>query len=39
MAVKKVSSNRGKKTPDIDDEIWNSDEKKWIAIKSLKLVG
>lgn len=27
VVIKKVSSNRGKNTPGIDNEIWNSDEK------------
>lgn len=39
MAVKKVTSNRGKNTPGIDNEIWNSDEKKWKALNDLKLKG
>ncbi|SHL01833.1 group II intron reverse transcriptase/maturase [Hespellia stercorisuis] len=39
LAVKKVTSNRGKRTPGIDNEIWNSDEKKWNAINTLRSVG
>lgn len=37
LAVKKVTSNRGKNTPGIDNETWNSNEKKWKAIQSLNL--
>lgn len=39
FAVKKVTSNRGKRTPGIDNEVWNSDEKKWKAINTLRCVG
>lgn len=35
LAVKKVTSNRGKNTPGVDNDIWNSDEKKWKAISCL----
>lgn len=39
LAIKKVTSNRGKNTAGVDNEIWNSDEKKWNALKQLELKG
>ena len=35
LAVKRVVSNRGKKTPGIDGEIWKSDKEKVNAVRSL----
>ena len=35
LAVKRVVSNRGKKTPGIDGEFWKSDKEKVNAVRSL----
>ena len=35
LAVKRVVSNRGKKTPGIDGELWKSDKEKVNAVRSL----
>lgn len=39
ISIKKVTSNRGKNTPGVDNEIWNSDKKKWEAIGKLEIKG
>jgi len=39
LAIKRVSSNKGSKTPGIDGIIWNSDKKKISAIKQIKRRG
>jgi RNA-directed DNA polymerase len=36
LAVKKVTSNKGKSTPGIDNAIWSTDDDKWSAISSLR---
>lgn len=37
IAVRKVTSNKGRLTPGIDGELWNSPAKKWKAIINLKM--
>lgn len=39
IAVKRVTENRGKKTPGVDGETWNTPEQKTKAINSLKRSG
>lgn len=39
VAVRRVTENRGKKTPGVDKVIWNSPLLKWEAIKTLKRKG
>lgn len=39
LAVKRVSQNKGSKTPGVDGVIWNTDKKKIEAVKSLKRRG
>ena len=39
LAVKRVTENRGKKTPGIDNQLWNSPKKKYNAINSLRRRG
>jgi len=39
VAVKRVTENRGKKTPGVDGETWNTPEQKAKAINSLKRRG
>lgn len=39
LAVKRVSQNKGSKTPGVDGIIWNTDKKKITAIKLLKRRG
>lgn len=39
LAVKRVSQNKGKNTPGIDGEIWNTDNKKIKAVSQLKRRG
>ena len=36
LAVRKVTSNRGKSTPGVDKETWNTAEKKFQAVERLK---
>lgn len=35
LAIKKVTENRGKKTPGIDNELWKTAKEKWSAIGEL----
>ena len=35
IAVKKVTQNKGKRTPGVDNQIWISDEEKWNGINRL----
>ena len=39
IAVKRVTENRGKKTPGVDGEVWDTPAKKAKAVKSLKRRG
>lgn len=39
IAVKRVTENRGRKTPGIDGETWSTPEAKWLAIKTLQVRG
>lgn len=39
VAVKRVTANKGKNTAGIDNEIWDSDKKKWEAIGKLNIKG
>jgi RNA-directed DNA polymerase len=39
LAVKRVTGNKGKGTPGVDGEIWNSPRRKMQAVKSLKRHG
>ncbi|MCG6267944.1 group II intron reverse transcriptase/maturase [Vibrio furnissii] len=39
LAVRKVTENRGKKTPGVDGEIWNTPQLKWEAIHNLSRKG
>ena len=39
LAIKKVTSNRGKKTPGVDNEIWTTKADRWSAIKTLDSKG
>jgi RNA-directed DNA polymerase len=39
LAVKRVSQNKGCKTPGVDGVVWNTDKKKMLAIKSLRRRG
>lgn len=39
MAVNRVTENRGKKTPGVDGQLWNTPAKKFDAIHSLKKRG
>ena len=39
LAVRKVTENRGKKTPGVDGEIWNTPELKWDATHNLSRKG
>lgn len=39
IAVRKVTENRGKKTPGVDGEIWNTPKLKWEAIQNLNRKG
>ena len=39
LAVKRVTENRGKKTPGVDGEIWNTPVKKMVASAQLKRKG
>ncbi len=39
LAVKRVTSNAGRKTPGIDGVRWNTPKQKWQAVKSLKRRG
>lgn len=39
LAIKKVTSNRGKRTPGIDNETWLTGKEKWKAIEKLETKG
>ena len=39
LAIRRVTENKGKKTPGVDGEIWNTPEKKSRAINELKQHG
>lgn len=39
LAVRRVTENRGKKTPGVDRELWGTPEAKWQAISRLKRSG
>ena len=39
IAVKRVTDNKGRKTPGIDGEIWNTPESKWTGILRLRRQG
>ena len=38
LAIKKVTQNKGKKTPGIDNQLWATDKEKWNGINA-KMVG
>lgn len=39
LAVKRVTENRGKNTPGVDNQLWKTDDEKFNACKTLKLRG
>jgi len=39
LAIRRVTENQGKKTPGVDGEVWNTPEKKSLAINELKQHG
>lgn len=39
LAIKKVTQNKGKKTPGIDNQLWITDKEKWDGIKELQSQG
>ncbi|MGL4579006.1 MAG: group II intron reverse transcriptase/maturase [Shewanella xiamenensis] len=39
LAVRRVTENRGKRTPGVDRELWNTPELKWLAIMRLQRQG
>lgn len=39
LAVKRVSQNKGRKTPGVDGVVWNTDKKKTVAVESLRRRG
>ena len=39
LAIKRVSQNKGRKTPGVDGVVWNSDKKKTLAVESLNRRG
>ncbi|MCP3175730.1 group II intron reverse transcriptase/maturase [Desulfuromonas sp. KJ2020] len=39
LAVRRVTENRGKRTPGIDGELWSTPNSKWKAIERLKRTG
>lgn len=39
LAVRRVTENRGKRTPGVDRELWNTPDEKWRAIFRLKRQG
>lgn len=39
IAVKRVTQNRGKKTPGVDGEIWSTGGRKWLAALQIKRRG
>ncbi|MFA5701300.1 MAG: group II intron reverse transcriptase/maturase [Desulfuromonas sp.] len=39
LAVRRVTENRGKKTPGVDGELWSTPGSKWKAIERLKRTG
>ncbi|BBI61482.1 hypothetical protein HSBAA_27880 [Vreelandella sulfidaeris] len=36
LAVRRVTENRGKKTPGVDGELWSTPQAKWLALGRLK---
>jgi len=36
LAVRRVTENKGKKTPGVDGVVWNTPQKKWQAVKELQ---
>src|ERR1700751_3093108 len=39
LAVRRVTENNGKKTPGVDQEIWDTPEKKAVALQALRPRG
>lgn len=39
LAVRRVTENRGKKTPGVDGELWSTPQAKWLALGRLKRKG
>ena len=39
LAIKKVTQNKGKKTPGVDNQLWITDKEKWDGIKELQSQG
>lgn len=39
LAIKKVTQNKGKKTPGIDNQLWATDKEKWNGINELQSRG
>lgn len=39
LAVRRVTENRGKKTPGVDGELWSTPDSKWKAIERLQRTG
>ena len=39
LAVKRVTENRGRRTPGVDGETWSTPESKWRAVSRLKRTG
>ena len=38
-AVKQVTSNKGSRTAGVDDQVWNTSESRWHAVRQLKVNG
>ena len=39
LAVKRVTENRGRKTPGVDGATWSTPDDKWSAVQNLKVTG
>jgi RNA-directed DNA polymerase len=39
LAVKRVTENRGRRTPGVDRAIWSTPDDKWSAVQDLKVEG
>lgn len=39
LAVRRVTENRGRKTPGIDNQTWSTPETKWTAVEDLRIKG
>ena len=39
LAVKRVTSNKGAKTPGVDNKLWRTDRQKYAAVQNLKRRG